>query len=230
MSTLILRLAAPMQAWGADSKYNYRETNREPTKSGVIGLLAAALGCSREDTETLKILGELRFGVRVDREGLPLRDYQMAHHILPNGKEESTQTYRDYLCDAVFMVGLEGDPELLKKLENAVRHPVYPLFLGRRSCPPTLPICLGIEDGMLEEVLRRVPWTKPASNRSQNAPNLRLMLDTEGGYAQRRDVPISFRPVRREFGFRSIREELLPNPSVPAAEHDPMAELRGDMK
>ena len=44
MATLLLRLAAPLQAWGADSKFETRKTNREPTKSGVIGLLAAALG------------------------------------------------------------------------------------------------------------------------------------------------------------------------------------------
>ena len=79
MSTLILRLAAPMQAWGADSKYNERRTCREPTKSGVIGLLAAALGCRRDDTETLARLSTLRFGVRADREGTSLRDFQMAH-------------------------------------------------------------------------------------------------------------------------------------------------------
>jgi len=44
MATLLLRLAAPLQAWGADSKFETRKTAREPTKSGVIGLLAAALG------------------------------------------------------------------------------------------------------------------------------------------------------------------------------------------
>ena len=44
MAVLMLRLAAPMQSWGTDSKFEVRKTNREPTKSGVVGLLAAALG------------------------------------------------------------------------------------------------------------------------------------------------------------------------------------------
>ena len=44
MSTLLLRLAGPLQAWGNDSKFETRRTGREPSKSGVIGLLAAALG------------------------------------------------------------------------------------------------------------------------------------------------------------------------------------------
>ena len=53
MATLLLRLAAPLQAWGSDSKFETRKTDREPTKSGVVGLLAAALGLRRDDTEGL---------------------------------------------------------------------------------------------------------------------------------------------------------------------------------
>ena len=53
MATLLLRLAAPLQSWGADSKFETRKTNREPTKSGVIGLLAAALGLRRDDAAGL---------------------------------------------------------------------------------------------------------------------------------------------------------------------------------
>ena len=52
MATLLLRLAAPLQAWGSDSKFETRKTNREPTKSGVIGLLAAALGLRRPAATT----------------------------------------------------------------------------------------------------------------------------------------------------------------------------------
>ena len=61
MATLLLRLAAPLQAWGADSKFETRKTNREPTKSGVIGLLAAALGLRRDESEALTRLTGLRF-------------------------------------------------------------------------------------------------------------------------------------------------------------------------
>ena len=78
MATLLLRLAAPLQAWGADSKFETRKTNREPTKSGVIGLLAAALGLRRDESEALARLAQLRFGVRVEREGQLLVDYHTA--------------------------------------------------------------------------------------------------------------------------------------------------------
>ena len=68
MATLLLRLAAPLQSWGMDSKFETRKTNREPTKSGVIGLLAAALGLRRDDAAGLARLNGLHFAVRADRE------------------------------------------------------------------------------------------------------------------------------------------------------------------
>lgn len=67
MATLLLRLAAPLQSWGSDSKFETRKTDREPTKSGVVGLLAAALGLRRDDTEGLARLNGLRFAVRQTR-------------------------------------------------------------------------------------------------------------------------------------------------------------------
>ena len=101
MATLLLRLAAPLQAWGADSKFETRKTAREPTKSGVIGLLAAALGLRRDETEPLTRLAQLRFGVRVEREGQLLVDFHMARN---EEKDRSYVTYRHYLEDAVFLV------------------------------------------------------------------------------------------------------------------------------
>ena len=74
MSTLLLRLAGPMQSWGTDSKFDVRRTQREPSKSGVIGLIAAALGIPRQDQEILHTLASLRLGIRVDGEGTMIRD------------------------------------------------------------------------------------------------------------------------------------------------------------
>ena len=127
MATLLLRLAAPMQSWGIDSKFDTRKTNREPTKSGVIGLLAAALGLRRDADQALERLNQLRFAVRVDQEGTLLVDFHTA-------KSEKTNyvTKRYYLADAIFLVGLESeDRPFLEQLDRALRSPAYPLFLGR---------------------------------------------------------------------------------------------------
>jgi len=148
MSTLLLRLAAPLQAWGTDSKFEVRRTNREPSKSGVIGLLAAALGLRRD--ADLSKLSALRFGVRVDRNGEVIKDFHMA-----KAEKTSYLTYRYYLSDAIFLVGLESeDRSFLEQIERALRNPCFPLFLGRRSCPPTLPLVLGIREDALETALR----------------------------------------------------------------------------
>lgn len=140
MSTLLLRLAAPLQAWGINSKFDIRKTEREPSKSGVIGLLAAALGRRRD--ESLDDLAALTFGVRSDKEGELLKDF----HMVRKDKKTSYVTTRYYLADAIFLVGLESqDENFLKTLDQALQAPVFPLFLGRRSCPPTLPLSLGIQ-------------------------------------------------------------------------------------
>ena len=116
MATLLLRLAAPLQAWGSDSKFETRKTDREPTKSGVVGLLAAALGLRRDDTEGLARLNGLRFAVRADQEGSLLVDFHTA-----KSRDTSYVTYRHYLEDAVFLAGLEsGDEALLRELEAAL--------------------------------------------------------------------------------------------------------------
>lgn len=159
MATLLLRLAAPLQAWGADSKFETRKTAREPTKSGVIGLLAAALGLRRDETEPLTRLAQLRFGVRVEREGQLLVDFHMARN---EEKDRSYVTYRHYLEDAVFLVGLESeDTALLQELAEALTHPVFPLYLGRRACPPTLPLCLGLSRALWRPC-RQSPRSAPA--------------------------------------------------------------------
>lgn len=208
MSTLLLRLAGPMQSWGTDSKFDVRRTQREPSKSGVIGLVAAALGVSRQDRQALATLACLRFGVRVDREGTLLRDYHTAH---PE-KGSAYVTNRYYLADAVFVAGLESeDGALLGKIGEALVSPAFPLYLGRRSCPPTGRIFLGISPKPLEEALR------------ENAPDTAswLVLDAKAGEpgGLQRDVPLSFNPNRREYGFRRVVSCSL------HSEHDPMAEL-----
>ena len=220
MATLLLRLAAPLQAWGADSKFETRKTNREPTKSGVIGLLAAALGLRRDESEGLARLTGLRFGVRVEREGQLLVDY---HTVKTQDEKNSYVTYRHYLQDAVFLAGLESeDAALLQQLQDALQHPAFPLYLGRRSCPPTLPLCLGLRQCSLQEALQTEPPLCPGRH-------WRLVLDAdpqEPGAAVQRDVPVSFDPHHRQYGYRSARELWLTISDGPEITgHDPFREL-----
>lgn len=234
MATLLLRLAAPLQAWGTDSKFETRRTNREPSKSGVLGMLAAALGIRRDEPEKLVQLSHLRFGVRVDNEGDILCDYHIAKSV-----KTSYVTYRHYLQDAVFLVGLESDDiAFLKELEYALQHPVFPLFLGRRSCPPTFPLVKRIRDVDLMTALYSEPWLlsekrqRKQINRNKGSMKLRIITDTPSGQfspAVQRDVPISFDPRHRKFADRAVSlQKPLAVYCAQSQEHDPMLELEDE--
>lgn len=213
MATLLLRLAAPLQSWGSSSKFEIRTTEKMPTKSGVVGMLAAALGLRRD--ADLARLNALKFGVRADREGEDITDFHMAH-----SEKSSCVTYRHYLCDAVFLAGLEGEEELLKELEVALQNPQFPLFLGRRSCPPTLPVVMGIRNLPLETALRK---EAPLTEKHENL--LRIQIETDNSDAGMiQDMPISFNPARRVYGYRRIREDFVEY-SQNETEHDAMQEL-----
>lgn len=213
MSSLLLRLASPLQSWGVSAKFDRRETQRLPTKSGVIGLLASALGRRREDS--LDDLNALVMGVRADQEGEILRDYHTAR--------TDKQTYisdRYYLSDAVFVAALQGEDGLLTQLEHALKNPVFPLYLGRRSCPPEGRVLLGIRSGKtMEEALREEPWQASQWYQQQNKHLQRLQVLMEAspsspGAFYQQDVPLSFDQAWRRHGHRSLRASSVPIPKV----------------
>lgn len=216
--TLLLRLEGPMQSWGISSRFSERDTGLEPSKSGIIGLLCAALGKPRlevpqSDLPTLAQLTALRMGVRVDRPGTMGVDFQSigggqfagrSYGVVKanGGTPESVLSRRYFLQDAVFLVGLQGDDEvLLSRLHNALRKPVWPLFLGRKSYVPACPPYLadGLQPGTLEEVLARYPFFYPPEE-----PRVRVVLEQAHslGCERRVDVPLDF--ARRRFGVRYV--------------------------
>ena len=232
MAVLVLRLAGPLQSWGTDSKYNRRSGGTEPSKSGVIGMIAAAMGRSRE--EPVDDLARLRFGVRKDQVGTIITDYHTAH--MAGKSEDSFVTYRQYLTDSIFLVALEGENEDLNGIQKALESPIYPLYLGRRSCPPCGRICLGIHDGTLVDVLDGFEWQASEWYRRRMEKQLRLemIMDSEEGY-EINDLPLSFDQNHRRFGRRTVTfrycDRVIDNPigkeRFGKTGHDAMAALRG---
>jgi len=218
MPTLLLRLVGPMQSWGTTSRFDQRDTGKEPSKSGVVGLLAAALGIDRENWTDLEPLTRLTMGVRHDRPGVPRRDYQTAQHIISADRSkihETAVTTRDYLADAAFLVGLKWeDRSFLERTHAALRAPVWQLALGRKSYLPSEPICIenGVQDTPLRDVLTRWPWI--ASLRKWEEPPERLLVSFEskdGSGVLKMDQPLSSFAERR-FGARFVRSEWIPFP------------------
>lgn len=230
MGTLLLKLSAPLQAWGIESKFETRRAGKEPSKSGVIGLLAAALGRRRD--ESIQDLNNLRFGVRVDKEGELLRDYHTVK--MSTGKTYVTQRY--YLSDATFLVGLESeDDELLELLKKAVNNPVFPLYLGRRSCVPVPPVSLGIRPLNLVDALKNEPWQLSSwmQKKEQKKGNsvLRIIVDAEPSEKfpiAVKDLPVSFHQDKRQYTYRPVTEistDIVKKTTLKETTHDVMADL-----
>lgn len=229
-SVLLLRLAGPLQSWGASSRFTRRETRREPTKSGVIGLLACAQGRTRQDS--ISDLLQLRFGVRTDQRGSLVSDYQTAK-MLPwhtqQQKVDMPLSTRYYLSDAKFLAAVEGPDEVIHTLEEALQHPVWPMFLGRRSCPPESPIYLGMSKYQTaEQALVHEPWIAARWYRHTHMhEELAIALDADAdeyrneqstsnsavkdkimkGGTERElvaDNPVSFSQRHREYALRPV--------------------------
>jgi CRISPR system Cascade subunit CasD len=217
MATLLLRLTGPMQSWGTTSRFDERDTGLEPSKSGVIGLLCAALG--RDRSAAVDDLALLRMGVRVDREGVLLRDYQTATGVLlASGKQKDERTVvspRYFLSDASFLVGLEGDDlALLGSAHAALASPVWPLCLGRKAFPPGEPIWLS--DGLRDSDLEVALATYPLLDAQGVSGARRFIFEAGDEGALRMDQPIAPFSERR-FGPRFVRQEERHVPVSPSA-------------
>ncbi|MFI7609309.1 type I-E CRISPR-associated protein Cas5/CasD [Micromonospora sp. NPDC049366] len=233
MSVLLLRLAGPLQSWGSSSRFARRGTEVAPTKSGVIGLLAAAKGIRR--TEPLTELFGLTFGVRLDQPGQILRDFQTARPL--DGRGSAPLTYRYYLSDAAFLAAVAGEEKLLHGLAEALNRPQFPLYLGRRSCPPVGPVSLGVHAGTIDSALTQWPWIAAEWHRRRCAPTVRLeiirdALPHEPVTDTVPDEPVSFDPAHRQHSWRSVlrRHVDVTNDIAERAgvdEHDPLSLLGG---
>ena len=192
-STLLLCFAGPLQSWGSRSSFSHRETDSEPTRSGVIGMLALALGQKSNVDQSL--FTGLKMGVRVDQEGTTLTDYHTTRNVYKadgsrSTKQVCTLSYRDYLCDAVFLVGLESDnTALIDRLFAAVEHPHRTLTLGRYCCVNSRKIAIEVvEKPVLQALLQHPPLTE-----AEEDAQYRFIMETAPGQGtERQDVPISF--------------------------------------
>lgn len=218
--TLLLRLAGPMQSWGTQSRFSIRDTGLEPSKSGVFGLLCAALGAPRNDEETLQRLREgLTMGVRVDREGVMKKDFHTAKDVAKasgSGTKDTEISDRWYLADADFLVGLESEDEaLLLALNKALAQPVWQISLGRKSFVPATPIreLEALLPMSLRDALEKYDWK---TDRKEETPaRLRVAVDANAADDNwqaevRQDVPLSF--AERRFTIRQVKTGFIETP------------------
>jgi CRISPR system Cascade subunit CasD len=262
-NTVLLRLEGPLQAWGDNSKFVIRRTAEAPTKSGVIGLICCAMGLSRKEARNrLEEFNQLRMGVRIDRPGVRWWDYHTVgagYGVLKaeggikktatTGQIETLESRREYLCDASFLVALQGDAKLIGCIRDALKNPKWPLFLGRKSCPPSMPVLEMTREGEtgdpttqedLLAALRAVRWHPRLKEIDGEPPRDGLTCLIEWRPSEEEstapagaevwyDAPVSFDPPVHEarlvirtsiaVGVGEATQHLLPPPPRPRADY-----------
>ena len=156
---LVFQIYGAMAAWGDIAVGENRRSAAHPTKSAILGLVAAALGIDRENEIVHnKIASAYGFGCKVISSGSLLIDYhtvqvppQQRKAVLPTRKAELSAeklgtllSSREYRCEAIYIIAVwlnnQSAPFSLKQLYEALSCPTYTLYLGRKSCPPGLPL------------------------------------------------------------------------------------------
>ncbi|MFT6242542.1 MAG: CRISPR system Cascade subunit CasD [Akkermansiaceae bacterium] len=226
---LVFLIHSPMQAWGASSRFPRRDTPPHPTKSGIIGMVAAALGIdkfSKTEAEELEPLRQLKLSTyaipRRDRWGnnLPVNRLQDFHTIgggfdaknpaekehLPRkagggSSSNAVITRRDYLLDSCFLIALTGDPETLEKIPPAIANPKWGTWLGRKCCIPSLPIVA--EKGIDLQVLADKVLEKTGLNPAPLESFDRTLEEGGNGAFGQLDQPAAY--AARDYQTRTIR-------------------------
>lgn len=199
-----------MQSWGTNFHFESRYTDFYPSKSAVIGLIAASLGYRRYEDEKIKKLNEIEFALRVDQQGKLLRDYQIAAKYKNNGEfDKNYVTNRYYLEDAVFVVAISGKDELMETIYHGLKNPYFQQFMGRRSVPVTFDFLISINDKPIIEAISDLSWQAQdwfkRENKNKEFINLDVYADghlTDGQMKFRRDKVLSFSQKHRTFTFR----------------------------
>jgi CRISPR system Cascade subunit CasD len=206
MKTILMKFAGPLQSWGTKSHFETRGTDRYPSKSAVIGMIAAALGYRRYEDEKLKQLQKLSFAVRIDQPGSLLRDYQIATKYKANGdKDRSYVTERYYLQDAVFVVAVGSeDEQLMTTIWDALQHPYFQLYLGRRSNSINMDYLLKMVESSVISSIKAVDWQAADwyQHKNTRANGLDIYADDDlinsSYYTMVRDIPESFSQGKRD--------------------------------
>ena len=226
MTGFVLRLAGPLQSWGEHSAFGDRDTLGFPTRSGIIGIFAAAQGLRRG--EPLDQYAPLKFTVRVDQPGVHVVDFHTAGGGLPRERSIPTAgggrrgegkativTRRMYLADAAFTVAVEGPDDLTRQIAAALRSPRWQPYLGRRSCPPDQPMLLRAHAGdPVQELRQRVPLP---GRKPDTADHVTVDIITEEpgentALTEVRDIPDAFSRSGHRYELRAVYRQraLLP--------------------
>ena len=220
---LALLLDSPMQSWGHTSRFERRTTALHPTRSAVLGLIAAALGINKhapDEASRLAKFASLKITTvslpRRDRYGRELliqrlEDYHTVTGIRrASGKvddDATVQTYRHYLLDARFGVLIDGPVALTLQINIALNNPRWGVWLGRKCCVPSSPILVTMSSdrfGAWYALLKRAGYS--GTEQEQQFDRIVETLPVEPGAEIIEDAPVGFgKPIGERHAPRWIR-------------------------
>jgi CRISPR system Cascade subunit CasD len=203
---LALMLDGPLQSWGFASRFQRRATGLHPTKSGVIGLVSAALGLAKGSPEEAEWLPKLA-ALKSTSIALPRNDVRRMEdfHTTGGGYNKKTQpqfiprkasggpcdnptvSRRQYLLEGCFGVILAGDQFVLQRAAAALQDPIWGVWFGRKSCIPAAPIFRGIFK-MRAEAERALIGDAPIDQFTR----MEDVADFDAGTDSFNDQPVSF--------------------------------------
>lgn len=224
---LALLLDAPLQSWGFSSRFQRRTTGLHPSKSGVLGLICAAMGIAKGSPEEREVLPKLA-RLAMTSIAMPRHDVRRLEdfHTVGGGYDKATQrqsiprkasggpcdnptvTHRQYLTDARFGVILAGDRPLLTRVEAALQDPVWGVWFGRKSCIPSDPIYRGLFADRREAVRALIGDQSEGSfTRVEDVADFAVGTDSFN------DQPVSFGQAGsssegRAFSVRRVRQQI----------------------
>ena len=171
-------------------------------------MIAGSLGYRRDDSQNIQKLNDLDFGVRIDQVGKVVKDYQTVKKYKNTGILDRTYvTNRYYLEDAVFVVAIGHENEqFINRIEEALQHPYFQQFMGRRSLPLTADYFIEIKNIGVVESLKEVEWQAAEWYQKQYSNTLEVYVDSDllpsGASRMRKDRVQSFSQKNREFNLR----------------------------
>ncbi|MDE8743063.1 type I-E CRISPR-associated protein Cas5/CasD [Pectobacterium polaris] len=182
---LVFQIYAPLVSWGEVAVGEVRHTSTVPSRSALLGLLAAALGIRRDDRAALTVFNQYYHvavrplsdretwlndyhTVQMPKENRKVPRYTRRDELRPEAGQslETMLTSREYRCDAYYHIAISATPDApysLSALRDALLSPVFTLYFGRKSCPPALPLAPHLFAGTLAEVWQLAKQT-PALN------------------------------------------------------------------
>lgn len=220
---LALLLDGPLQSWGHASRFERRTTALHPTRSGVLGLIAAAVGIDKHAPDEPAQLKRFEMSrvttIKLDRldtrkNQLPIQRLEDYHTVTgirrASGKvddDATVQTYRHYLLDARFGVLLEGPAALLEEIAAALRNPKWGIWLGRKCCLPATPVLAappGQRASVWRQLLQRAGFT--GEEQLEHFDHVLEVPPTEPGADLIEDTPVGYgQPIGERHAPRWIR-------------------------